>query len=118
MLFNNTVENSSALARRDLVMQYYREVQPELHPEWLTDDAPMWIWFAARSKMVAIDEPMAVHHVLLGAEVVLLEGVRLSEVTEGVYFLIAAPLNLAGADGAPCRALLIEQSGDGSLIDN
>lgn len=64
MLFNNTVENSSALARRDLVMQYYREVQPELHPEWLTDDAPMWIWFAARSKMVAIDEPMAVHRLL------------------------------------------------------
>ena len=26
---------------------------------------------------------------------------------EGVYFLNAAPLNLAGADGAPCRAILI-----------
>ena len=52
--------------------------------------------------------PMAVHKVLLGADVVLLEGIRLSEVTEGVYLLNAAPLNLAGADGAPCRAILIE----------
>ena len=51
--------------------------------------------------------PMAVHLILLGADVVLLEGVRLTEVTEGVYFLNAAPLNLAGADGAPCRAILI-----------
>lgn len=53
------------------------------------------------------DAPMAVHKVLLGAEVVLLEGVRLQEVPEGVYFLNAPPLSLAGADGAPCRAVLI-----------
>ncbi len=51
--------------------------------------------------------PMAVHHILLGANVVLLEGIRLAEVSEGVYFLNAAPLNLAGADGSPCRAVLI-----------
>lgn len=54
------------------------------------------------------DAPMAVHKVLLGAEVVLLEGIRLFEVPEGVYLLSAAPLNFTGADGAPCRAMLIE----------
>ncbi len=51
--------------------------------------------------------PMAVHKILLGAGVVLLEGVVLTEVPEGKYLLSAAPLNLAGCDGAPCRALLI-----------
>ncbi len=54
-----------------------------------------------------LDAPMAVHLVMLGAEVVLLEGIRLSEVPEGVYLLNAVPLNLGGADGAPCRATLI-----------
>jgi len=54
------------------------------------------------------DAPMAVHQALLGAEVILLEGIRLAEVAEGIYFLNAAPLNLSGADGAPCRAILIE----------
>lgn len=49
-----------------------------------------------------------VHLQLLGAEVALLEGVRLGEVEEGVYFLNAAPVNLGGADGAPCRAVLVE----------
>ena len=53
------------------------------------------------------DAPMAVHLALLSAEVVLLEGIRLSEVSEGVYFLNAVPLNLSGADGSPCRAILI-----------
>ena len=52
--------------------------------------------------------PMAVHQVLLGAEVVLLEGIRLAETPEGVYLLNAAPLNLSGADGSPCRAILID----------
>lgn len=54
------------------------------------------------------EAPMAVHLELLVADVVLLEGIRLAAVSEGVYFLNAAPLNLAGADGAPCRAILID----------
>ncbi len=54
------------------------------------------------------DAPMAVHNVLLGARVVLLEGIRLDGIGEGVYFLNAAPLSLAGSDGAPCRAILME----------
>ena len=52
--------------------------------------------------------PMKVHLILLGAEVVLLEGIRLAKVPEGVYLLNAAPLNLGGADGAPCRAILLD----------
>ncbi len=54
--------------------------------------------------------PMAVHKALLGAGVVLLEGIRLASVPDGTYLLCAAPLNLGGADGAPCRAVLIDLS--------
>jgi arylformamidase len=50
---------------------------------------------------------MAVHLALLGGNVILLEGIRLEAVAEGVYFLNAAPLNLSGADGSPCRAVLV-----------
>ena len=51
--------------------------------------------------------PMQVHLILLGAEVVLLEGIVLKDIPEGKYFLNAAPLNLGGIDGAPCRAWLM-----------
>lgn len=54
------------------------------------------------------DAPMEVHQILLGAEVVLLEGVVLNSVEEGRYWLSAVPLNLAGSDGAPCRAFLVK----------
>ena len=57
--------------------------------------------------------PMAVHRRLLGAGVVLLEGIRLGKVPEGVYLLNAAPLLLSGSDGAPCRAWLMEMGTPG-----
>ena len=40
------------------------------------------------------------------AGVVLLEGLDLSKVTPGQYYLHAAPIRIAGADGAPVRAML------------
>lgn len=52
--------------------------------------------------------PMQVHLRLLGKGIALLEGVVLEGVPEGRYFLSAAPLKLGGADGAPCRAYLID----------
>ena len=55
------------------------------------------------------EAPMQVHLILLKRGIALLEGIVLTGVPEGHYFLNAAPLNLAGCDGAPCRAYLIEQ---------
>ncbi len=53
------------------------------------------------------EAPMKVHLILLGAGVVLLEGVVLTGIEEGKYFLNAAPINLYSSDGAPCRAWLM-----------
>lgn len=51
--------------------------------------------------------PMEVHLILLGADVVILEGLVLAHVPEGKYFLTAAPINLGGCEGSPCRAMLV-----------
>ena len=51
---------------------------------------------------------VAVHKTLLQVQVVLLEGLVLDAVQQGVYLLCAQPLTLEGADGAPTRAILIE----------
>lgn len=55
--------------------------------------------------------PMQVHLILLRRGIALLEGIVLKDIPEGRYFLSAAPLKLAGADGAPCRAYLIDGKG-------
>lgn len=46
------------------------------------------------------------HHLLLRNGVVILEGVNLSGVPAGDYELIALPMKVEGADGAPARAVL------------
>lgn len=50
----------------------------------------------------------AVHHTLLQAEIVVLEGAVLEHVPEGQYMLYAPPILLGGCDGAPVRAVLIK----------
>ncbi len=47
-----------------------------------------------------------VHHTLLGADMVLIEGLDLSRVEPGEYELLCAPLLLVGAEGAPARVFL------------
>lgn len=49
-----------------------------------------------------------IHRLLLGERIVIGEGFVLKDVEEGMYFLCAQPLKLAGSDGAPCRAVLVE----------
>jgi arylformamidase len=46
------------------------------------------------------------HHALLGAGVVVVEGLDLSQVEPGEYELSCLPLKIAGGDGAPARVIL------------
>jgi len=47
-----------------------------------------------------------VHRTLLGAGIVVLEGLDLVDVAPGPYTLICLPLKIIGAEGSPVRALL------------
>jgi arylformamidase len=56
------------------------------------------------------DKEFNTHHTLLGADVVVLEGLVLGRVEPGEYLLACLPLKLAGSDGSPARAILIKGS--------
>ena len=73
-------------------------------------------WLVRRGiKLVGVDylsvspykKSRPTHEVLLKAGVVILEGVDLSQVTQGFYDLYCLPLKVAGSDGAPARTILI-----------
>ena len=53
------------------------------------------------------DAPRPTHEILLKAGTVIVEGLDLSQVSQGRYTLYCLPLKLAGCDGAPARAILI-----------
>ncbi|MFP3389712.1 cyclase family protein [Brevibacillus sp. SIMBA_040] len=48
------------------------------------------------------------HKKLFAGNVIVMEGLRLQEVPQGKYFMVAAPLKLIGTDAAPARVLLFE----------
>ncbi len=48
------------------------------------------------------------HKAFLGGGVAVLEGLNLEDVEPGQYFLFAPPVNFEGLEGAPARAVLIE----------
>lgn len=49
------------------------------------------------------------HKSLLGKGIIILEGLRLKDVPEGSYELIALPVKLEGVEAAPTRAVLVER---------
>lgn len=69
-------------------------------------------------KLVGIDAPTVenmeicdgeIHRTLLSGGVAILEGLLLEKAEKENYFLSALPLSLTGENGAPCRAVLVEQ---------
>lgn len=79
----------------------------------LTADAARWIVMKG-IRLVGIDylsvqryhDGPETYRVLLGAKVIIVEGLNLSKVSPGKYELICLPLKLVGAEGAPARAVL------------
>ncbi len=89
------------------------------HPEFVGFDDSAAHWLAERFVLVGIDylsierfhsPTHAVHHALLSKGAVIVEGLDLRKVPAGEYFLVCAPLNVVGADGAPARVYLLDQA--------
>jgi arylformamidase len=53
------------------------------------------------------DNGVPTHEILLGAGIIAVEGLDLSAIEPGEYQLVCLPIKIGGADGAPCRAILI-----------
>ena len=60
------------------------------------------------------EENYPVHRLLLGAGVIIVEGLDLTAATPGRYQLVCLPLRITGGDGAPARAVLLPLDGERS----
>ena len=76
-------------------------------------------------KLIGLDTPsidpetskrLESHATIARRGLAVLEGLCLDPVPEGEYFLVAAPLKIAGADAGPVRALLFENSPAESVV--
>jgi len=73
--------------------------------EWLVDRQFQLVGIDYLSIQLFYDGPET-HYILLGADVVIIEGLNLSGVDPGYYELLCLPMRLIGIEGAPARVLL------------
>jgi arylformamidase len=89
---------------------------PEFHPDYSGVSESGARYLVERGiKLVGVDylsveefkKPGApAHHVLLGAGVIVIEGLNLRDVEPGIYEMYCLPLRVVGSDGAPARVVL------------
>ena len=93
---------------------------PAVFPQtWPPLEPALPAWLAARGvRLIGLDVPsvdplhseeLPMHHALGAAGILILESLDLGHAEPGVYELIALPIKIAGADGAPVRAVLRRQ---------
>ncbi len=98
--------------------RYWDDVSGEFHRDfvYLAPDACRWL-VDRGVRLVGIDylsieqfasPDHATHLTLLGAGVVIIEGLDLRAVHAGQYMLVALPLKIKDGDGSPSRVVLID----------
>ncbi len=97
----------------------YLTQDPAFHPDftYLAPDGADYL-VDAGVKLVGIDYLSIeqfhsghhlTHRTLLGAKVVIVEGLNLIDVPAGSYDFYCLPIRIAGCDGAPARAVLVSE---------
>jgi arylformamidase len=83
----------------------------------LSSDAAQWV-VNKEIRLIGIDylsiQPYSgfhkTHEILLKEDIVIVEGLNLTDVMTGIYQLICLPIKIEGAEGAPARAILVKTS--------
>lgn len=80
--------------------------------QWLVDQG-IWLLGVESPSVASLqdrEEMKAVHRVLLGSEIVIVEGLtNLRDLRHDDVYFVALPLKIDGCDGSPVRAVAIEQ---------
>lgn len=118
-----TLENAGIPPRTQRILfktrnsSYWAAGETEFKEDFVGVDAGGAQWLAGRGvQLVGVDylsvapfkQSRETHRTLLQAGIVIVEGLNLYEVSQGLYMLYALPIKLMGSDGAPARAILTD----------
>jgi len=117
MLIEHKIQAGERILLRTDPKAVYTPKNGEFNPAVLSLRAAQYL-AQAGVKLIGIDAPTVenmeicdgeVHRTLLSGGVAILEGLILEKAKKECYFLSALPLSLTGENGAPCRAVLVEE---------
>lgn len=96
--------------------EYWARQTPDFQKDFVAITADGAQYLVDRGvKLVGVDylsaapfqQPRPTHEILLEAGVIIVEGLDLSQVSQGRYTFYCLPLKLQGSDGSPARAILV-----------
>ena len=99
---------NSALWRNSVFVKEYVGLGPD-GAQWLVDRGARLVGIDYMSVEAFGSTDFATHHILLNAGVIILEGLNLESIMPGIYELVCLPLRIGDAEGAPARAVLIQE---------
>jgi arylformamidase len=112
-------QSSSKVLFKTKNSRFWSNHDTEFHPEFvgISEDGAKYL-VDLGVELVGIDylsiapykQSKPTHEEFLNAGVIIIEGLDLSQVYGGYYSMFCLPLKLAGADGAPARVILIEET--------
>jgi arylformamidase len=104
-IFFRTKNSEIWLKRKCEFYENYVALSPD-GAQWLVNKGIKLVGIDYLSIQRFNDTNSITHKILLGNEVIIIEGLNLCEIDEGMYELICLPLNIVGSDGAPARVVL------------
>jgi len=116
--FENLIHKGDILLLNTGIYKSYGK--PEFNLEFPTIDPDVARWIvnkeisALATDATSVDpvgeEEGVIHHILLGAGIPIVENLaNLGQIKKQRFFFIALPLKIKDGDGAPCRAIAIEE---------
>jgi arylformamidase len=105
-LLLKTRNSQDGLLERDGFVEDYVAIEREA-AEYLVEIGVETVGVDYLSVEPFEDKEFNTHHTLLGADVIIIEGLVLAGVEPGEYFLACLPLKLEDSDGSPARAILV-----------
>lgn len=118
MLSEHQIQEGERILLRTDPKGEYTPMNGQFNPAVLSMRAAQYL-AERRVRLIGIDSPTVenmelcdgeVHRALLQAGIAIVEGLCLKDVPGERYILSALPLSLVGENGAPCRAVLIEEA--------
>ena len=117
MLVEHRIQAGERILLRTDPKAVYTPKNGEFNPSVLSVGAAHYL-AKTGVRLVGIDAPTVenmeicdgeIHRILLAGGVAILEGLLLEKAEKEHYFLSALPLSLTGENGAPCRAVLVQE---------
>lgn len=115
----NLPEDTTRLLIKTRNSDLWQDAKHTFNPGFVALDAQAARWVVDQGiRLIGVDylsvqhfgdKTGATHRTLLTAGVVILEGLNMRDVKPGRYQLMCLPIKLSGADGAPARAILVEE---------